>query len=61
MAIQIKCFDEEHEADLEEVMNEFLKTVAEERIIDVKFAASHFADGDGQVFSYSAMVVYREG
>ena len=25
MSVQVKCFDEEHELDLESVVNEFLK------------------------------------
>ncbi|MCL1948293.1 MAG: sporulation protein Cse60 [Turicibacter sp.] len=57
--MRVKCFDEEHEIDLQEAMNEFLKGVPDESIVDIKFAVSHFFDGEGQVFSYSGMVVYR--
>jgi len=58
VAVRVKCFDEEHEIDLEEAMNGFLATIAEEKIMDIKFAVSHFCD-EQQVYSYSAMVVYR--
>ena len=57
--LRVKCFDEEHEVDLEVAMNAFLATVPDEKVIDVKYAISHFFDGEQQVFSYSAMVVYR--
>jgi len=57
--LRVKCFDEEHEADLEVAMNRFLATVPDESIVDMKFACSHFFDGEQQVYSYSAMVIYR--
>ena len=60
MAVRVKCFDEEHELDLEQAMNGFLAGLKDEAIVDIKFSVSHFSDGDQQVFSYSAMVVYRK-
>ena len=60
MKAQIKCFDEEHEKDLEKNVNEFLNTISIESIIDIKYAISHFNEEMGQVYSYSAMVIYKK-
>ena len=57
MSIQVKCFDEEHELDLESVVNEFLKTLPYQSVIDIKYSISHFSDTEGQVYSYSAMII----
>ena len=59
MSIQVKCFDEEHELDLESVVNEFLKTLPYQSVIDIKYSISHFSDTAGQVYSYSAMIIYE--
>ncbi|MCL2560255.1 MAG: sporulation protein Cse60 [Turicibacter sp.] len=59
MGVKIKIFDEEHEKDLEEAVNVFLRDVAAVDLIDVKFQLSHFSDGPGQIFSYSAMIIYK--
>ncbi|MDE5977016.1 MAG: sporulation protein Cse60 [Turicibacter sp.] len=60
MAIQVKCFDEEHELDLERLVNDFLRTLTNQVVIDIKYSISHFSDVEGQVYSYSAMVIYEE-
>ena len=59
MSVQVKCFDEEHELDLESVVNEFLKTLPYQSVIDNKYSISHFSDTEGQVYSYSAMIIYE--
>ena len=59
MSVQVKCFDEEHELDLESVVNEFLKTLPYQSVIDIKYSSSHFSDTEGQVYSYSAMIIYE--
>ena len=59
MSVQVKCFDEEHELDLESVVNEFLKTLPDQSVIDIKYSISHFSDTEGQVYSYSAMIIYE--
>ncbi len=56
--IQIKCFEENHEADLEEMVNDFLFDLADTDVIDVKYCASHFCDHE-QIYSFSACVLYR--
>ena len=61
MTMKVKCFDEEHEQLLEEVMNEFLATLCESAVVDIKFSVSHFEDSldHEQVFSYAAMIIYQ--
>ena len=59
MSVQVKCFDEEHELDLESVVNEFLKTLPYQSVKDIKYSISHFSDTEGQVYSYSAMIIYE--
>jgi len=59
MDVKIKIFDEEHEADLEEAVNGFLAELEAGELIDLKYQISHFSDGPGQIFSYSAMLIYK--
>ena len=59
MKIKVKIFDEEHDKDLEEAVNEFLEEIATDDLIDIKYQLSHFSDGPGQIFSYSAMILYK--
>lgn len=59
MAVKVKIFDEEHDKDLEEAVNGFLEDVAVDHLIDIKYQLSHFSDGPGQIFSYSAMIIYQ--
>lgn len=56
--IQVKCFEESHESDLEVVLNEFLNELDESQFIDIKYASSHFLFEDEQIFSFSACVLY---
>ena len=58
--IQVKIFDEEHEHDLEVVINEFLKSKDYSTIIDIKYQLHSFVTKDNeQIYCYSAMVIYR--
>jgi hypothetical protein len=59
VSVKVKIFDEEHEKDLEEAVNGFLENIATQNLIDIKYQLSHFSDGPGQIFSYSAMVLYK--
>jgi len=59
MAVQVKCFDEEHEQDLEVAVNEFLETLPYQSLVDIKYTMSHFNEAAGQIYSYSAMVIYK--
>ncbi len=54
--MQIKIFDEEHEKDLEEKLNEFL---LEKDIIDIKYQVSVAMFSEEQIYCYSALVIYE--
>jgi hypothetical protein len=61
--IQVKVFDEEHESDLEESLNEFLSGFKNDQIIDIKYqiAICDNAHKDNDtMFSFSAMVIYKK-
>lgn len=59
--LQVKLFDFEHEEDLEESVNEFLQTLKESQVVDIKFQVA-LTDSSIQseaIFCFSAMVLYR--
>lgn len=57
---QVKIFDEEHESDLEMVVNKFLMSKDYSTIIDIKYQIQTFVTKDNeQIYCYSAMVIYR--
>ena len=58
--IQVKIFDEEHERDLEKVVNDFLKSKDYATIVDIKYQIQTIVTKDNeQIYCYSAMVIYR--
>lgn len=58
--INVKLIDEENEEDLENSINEILKKMGDNSIIDIKYQTSHFLTTDGeQIYSYSAMIIYK--
>jgi hypothetical protein len=59
--IQVKLFDQEHEKDLELVMNRFLQKLDEKKLVDIKYnvAAMPEDDEDEQIYCFTAMIIYR--
>jgi hypothetical protein len=57
--MKVKLFDEGHEKDLEESINEFLKDLPDENIVDIKYQISTMYDNKDQIYCYSAMVIYK--
>lgn len=55
--MKVKVFDESHEKDLEESINNFLKEEIE--VIDIKFDVSVSAFGEEQIYCFSALVMYK--
>lgn len=55
----VKVFDEEHEQDLEEVINDFLLTINE--LIDIKYSIAIMNDNktNEQIYCYSALIIYQ--
>jgi hypothetical protein len=59
MKIQVKIFDEEHEKDLEEKINDFLADLDVCELIDIKYTVSSFYDYKDQIYCYSALIIYK--
>lgn len=55
--MQVKCFDEAHEKDLEEKINDFLSDLNGD-IIDIKFAVAATMFGDEQIYCFSSLIIY---
>ena len=56
--MKVKIFDENHEKDLEQVVNEFLTTKIE--VIDIKYQVAISVFSEEQIFCFSAMIVYNK-
>ena len=57
--MKVKLFDESHEKDLEQSINEFLKNHTCD-IIDIKYQVAISMFGEEQIFCFSAMIIYSE-
>ena len=55
--MKVKIFDEEHEKDLEEKINDFLEDVNE--VIDIKYEVSISVFSEEQVYCFSALIMYK--
>lgn len=55
--MKVKVFDENHEKDLENSINEFLKENIE--VIDIKYSVAVSVFGEEQIFCFTAMVIYE--
>ena len=55
--MKVKIFDESHEKDLEERINDFL---SENKIdvVDIKYEVSTSISGEDQIYCFSAMIIY---
>ncbi len=59
MKMKVKIFDESHEKDLEEDINEFLKEKDRE-IVSIQFNVSNAIYGEEQIYCFSALILYQE-
>ncbi len=57
--MKVKIFDEVHEKDLEDSVNDFLEDL-EGDIIDIKYQVSISVFGEEQVYCFSAMIIYTK-
>ncbi len=57
--MKVKCFDENHEKDLEIKINSFLASLNGE-LIDIKYQVAIAMQGEDQLYCFSAMVIYCE-
>lgn len=59
--MKVKAFDANHELDLQDRINDFLKTIKEDKIFDIKYDVSviGFMDKE-QIYCFSALVIYKD-
>ena len=57
--MKVKVFDEEHEKDLEESINDFFYE-EDYDIIDIKYSVDVAVSGEEQIYCYSAMIIYKD-
>lgn len=57
--MKIKIFDESHESDLEEDINNFIKEKNPD-IIDIKYSISNSIYSDEQLYCFSALIMYKD-
>ena len=56
--MKVKIFDESHEKDLEEDINNFLEEQTPE-VIDIKFSVSTSVFSEEQLYCFSALIIYK--
>lgn len=56
--MKVKVFDESHEKDLEEAINNFIEE-ADPEIFDIKFSVSLGVFSEEQIFCFSALILYE--
>lgn len=56
--MKVKIFDESHEKDLEESINNYLSE-KEVDIIDIKYSVSTSLYGEEQIYCFSALMMYK--
>ena len=57
--MKIKIFDESHEKDLEEAINNYIKEKEINNIIDIKFSVATSLYADEQIYCFSALLMYK--
>ena len=57
--MQVKLFDFEHEEDLEDAINSFLKEEKDIIIDKISYQVSNFGINGEQIYSFSCLILYR--
>ena len=55
--MKVKVFDESHELDLENSINDFLNNDVE--LIDIKYQVAITVCGEDQIYCFSALIIYN--
>jgi len=55
--MKVKVFDESHEKDLEDKINEFLEE--HDDIVDIKYQVSITMFSEEQIYCFSALILYK--
>lgn len=60
--LKIKIFDESHEKDLEQELNNFIGQIIKEdkEVIDIKYQVSCAATDNDEFYCFSALVMYDD-
>ena len=53
----VKVFDEEHEMDLEDKINSFIK---DKEVVDIKYEVATTMNDEEQIYCYSALIIYKK-
>ena len=53
----VKVFDETHEKDLENSINEF---IFDKDVIDIKYNVAVAISGEEQIYCFTALIMYKE-
>ena len=56
--MKVKIFDESHEKDLEEDINNFLSE-NEVEVIDIKYSVSASVFSEEQIYCFSCLIMYK--
>lgn len=56
--MKVKLFDENHEKDLEQAINDFLSELNGD-VIEIKYQVAIGVFSEEQVFCFSAMIIYN--
>ena len=54
--MHVKIFDEEHEKDLEDNINNFIK---DKKLVDIKYEVAVSITDEDQIYCYSALLIYK--
>lgn len=57
--MKVKVFDEMHEKDLENSVNDFLSTIGDS-FVDIKYQVSISMFAEEQIYCFSAMIIYED-
>ena len=57
--MKVKVFDESHEKDLEDDINNFIKE-NDPNIIDIKYSISNSIYSEEQLYCFSALIMYQD-
>ncbi|WP_075876736.1 sporulation protein Cse60 [Merdibacter massiliensis] len=57
--MRVKLFDEEHELDLEEDINQFLEKNPMIELVGIQFSTCCAMQGEDQIFCFSALIQYE--
>lgn len=58
--MKVVIFDETHEKDLEEDINNFLLENEDIEVIDIKYQVSTSIYSEEQIYCFSSMIIYLE-